>query len=111
MSRENAFDWLQSFFQSCCDGSWEHDYGCTMESGSAPGWRMTFDLNGTPYEGALLDELEDHLGPISWMRCKIEGGRYIADCSPKRLAECIEILRDVVEGRRGEVRPWANRDT
>lgn len=108
MTAESSFIWLQSFFQSNCDGDWEHDYdGCVIQSDSAPGWLLTFDLRGTPYACAELDELEDQTAPISWLRCKIESGKFIANCSPKRLAECIDILRDVVEGRRGAIAPKA----
>lgn len=93
--------WLQSFFQSNCDGNWEHDYdGCRIASDSAPGWLFTFDLRGTPYENAKLDLLEDESAPISWLRCQIADGKFTANCSPKRLAECIDLLRDVIEGRR-----------
>lgn len=96
----SPFEWLQSFFQSNCDGEWEHEYGCTIETTSDPGWKLTFELRGTTYDSLNLEELEDRQGPMSWMKCKIEDSVFIAYSSPKRLAECITLLRDLVEGRR-----------
>lgn len=96
-----ALEWLQSFFQASCNGDWEHDGGCKIESMSDPGWRITFHLAGTIYEDRTLDELHEENGPLWWLKCSITDARFVATCSPRRLGECIEILRDVVEGRRG----------
>lgn len=97
---QSPFQWLQQFFQSNCDGDWEHDNGCTIETASDPGWKFTFNLRGTSYEHLNLEELEDHQAPINWLRCKVENSTFIAFCSPRRLEDCISILRDLVEGRR-----------
>jgi hypothetical protein len=100
-----SFDWLQRFFLSNCDGEWEHEYGCKIDTMSDPGWILKFDLTGTPFETKLLEPLEDKASPTVWLKCRAEDGVFVAQCSPRRLAECIDILRDVVEGRRGHERP------
>lgn len=99
----DSFEWLQRFFLSNCDGEWEHERGCKIESMSDPGWIFQFDLTGTPHDRKALEELEDRTGPLVWLKCKVENGVFEAQCSPKRLNECIDILRDLVEGRRGYV--------
>jgi hypothetical protein len=101
----NPHEWLQQFFQSNCDGEWEHYHGCRIQSMSDPGWLLRFDLTGTEHENKRLDELADPRAPIDWLKCKPVDGVFEAQCSPRRLAECIEILRDVVEGRRGVAPP------
>ena len=100
---ENPFNWLQRFYQSLCNRKWEgdHNYACMIDNTTDPGWRFRFNLIGTSYEDMELGELRDESGPIDWLNCKMHDGLYVAMCSPRRLAQCIEILRDVVEGRRG----------
>ena len=33
---------LERWFKSRCDGSWEHDFGITIETTDNPGWLLTF---------------------------------------------------------------------
>ena len=101
----NSFDWLQQFFLSNCDGEWEHEYGCTIETMSDPGWLIRFDLRETEHAAKVLEELEDRASPLAWLKCRMEAGVFEGQCGPRRLAECIDILRDVVEGRRGTAAP------
>lgn len=101
MTEAESFDWLQRFFLSNCDGEWEHYRGCTISTDSFPGWSLKFDLNCTSYADIELDELESENGPFDQMKCRMKDGVFTAFCGPRQLAECIDILRDVVEGRRG----------
>lgn len=106
MINDPAFDWLQRFFQGLCDGVWEHDlnYCCHIESTPELGWKFKFNLINTPFEDIELDEFFDGEPPANWLKCHMRDGEFIAACSALRLVECIEILRDVVEGRRGILR-------
>jgi len=97
---DEAFDWLQRFFLSNCDGEWEHTYGCKIDTMSDPGWIFHFDLNGTPYADKTLELLEDRTSSMIWTRCEIKNGVFEAQCGPRQLRDCIDLLRDVVEGRR-----------
>lgn len=106
----NQFEWLQQFFLSNCNGEWEHSYGCKIDTMSDPGWFFQFDLMETQHAGKFLEPLEDQSSALVWLRCKLEDGVFTAQCSPRRLGECIEILRDVVEGRRGMTKERSMRD-
>ena len=98
---EDPFIWLQRFFLSNCDGAWEHEFGCKIDTMSDPGWVLRFDLTGTSYEARSLEKLEDRRAPLDWLKCKVSDGVFEGQCSPRRLGELIELLRDFVEGRRG----------
>lgn len=37
-------DRLEDWYQSNCDGDWEHGFGVTIESLDNPGWSLTADL-------------------------------------------------------------------
>ena len=79
-----------------------------IEAMSHPGWLFKFNMIGTSYEDIELDQIADNFAPLSistkpfnWIVCCMREGEFIAACSSHRLGECIDILRDVVEGRRG----------
>lgn len=47
----NAVEELQTWFQTQCNGEWEHAQGITIRSTDNPGWWVTIDLGGTHLEG------------------------------------------------------------
>ena len=34
----DALNWINGWFQSNCDGDWEHGFGITIETLDNPGW-------------------------------------------------------------------------
>ncbi len=36
--------WLQDWYRSRCDGTWEHSYGVKIDTLDNPGWLVTVDL-------------------------------------------------------------------
>ncbi len=42
---------LQNWFDSQCDGEWEHHHGVSIETLDNPGWRVKIDVNGTRLAG------------------------------------------------------------
>jgi hypothetical protein len=49
---------LDDWYQSRCDGLWEHRYGVTVETCDNPGWLMTFSDLPLP-QHRLAELLED----------------------------------------------------
>lgn len=39
----NCVQLLDGFYQHCCNGEWEHDYGITIQTCDNPGWLLTFN--------------------------------------------------------------------
>lgn len=46
----NDLQWVQNWYQSQCDGDWEHEYGIMIETVDNPGWYLTVNLIGTECE-------------------------------------------------------------
>lgn len=44
---------LNTWYQTHCDGSWEHMFGITLETMDNPGWELIVDLTDT-----LLEDVE-----------------------------------------------------
>jgi Immunity protein 53 len=42
--------WLQKWYQSQCNGDWEHSYGITIQTLDNPGWSLFVNLDGTMME-------------------------------------------------------------
>ncbi|MES1181234.1 MAG: Imm53 family immunity protein [Flavobacterium sp.] len=57
-------NWLQTWYQSQCDGHWEHSYGIKIDTVDNPGWFITIDLDGTKWsdldlESELIEKNKD----------------------------------------------------
>src|SRR5664280_3839686 len=46
----NELQQLQGWYESQCDGDWEHTYGLRIETLDNPGWSLTVDLEDTDLE-------------------------------------------------------------
>ncbi|ANI89339.1 hypothetical protein A9P82_08560 [Arachidicoccus ginsenosidimutans] len=52
----NSLVIIQNWFQSNCNGDWEHDFGIKIETLDNPGWCVTIDLEDTPLENLSVNE-------------------------------------------------------
>ncbi|MFO0948082.1 MAG: immunity 53 family protein [Planctomycetota bacterium] len=67
---------LQQWYESQCDGQWEHAYGVSIESLDNPGWLVRIDLRGSPAEGKKYSEeafglLDGNLTATRWYEIKV----------------------------------------
>ena len=67
---------LQDWYQSCCDGEWEHRYGMTIQSLDNPGWLVTIDLTGTPLADRSFTVIDAKPGAPDWMHCSVQDTRF-----------------------------------
>ncbi len=44
MRKIYMINWLENWYSSQCDGSWEHFYGIKIETLDNPGWAVEIDL-------------------------------------------------------------------
>lgn len=40
-------NWLMNWYNTQCDGNWEHDYGILIETTDNPGWSIEINLQNT----------------------------------------------------------------
>lgn len=70
---------LQRWYESQCNGEWEHHHGISIESCDNPGWWVKISLDGTPLELHKFEPItHGALGDSSsgWLRCYIEDGKW-----------------------------------
>lgn len=94
----DTLSWLQTWFQSRCDGDWEHGQGVRIRSLDNPGWAVTLDVTGTALEGAELARQREERSELDWIHVWLEGDRLEARGGPGNLGEMMERLRAILGG-------------
>ena len=81
---------LMRWYQSQCDGDWEHQHGVRMGTIDNPGWRLDVDLADTHHAGRtmrpkLLERAED-----DWVFVEVADDVFRARGGPGNLSELIK---------------------
>lgn len=98
---------LARWFKSQIDGSWESDWGVTLQTLDNPGWMLEVNLDGTPLYAVPFKHLKTKRGKDDWVECAIqdhgraggeERGRvFVAAGGPGNLEELVSIFCDWAE--------------
>lgn len=94
---ENVFEWVQTWYQSQCDGDWEHEYGIKIDTVDNPGWYVVINLMGTECEGHHFSPAESEIDDTDWYFCLTRSNNFEASCSPCNLSKVLKIFREWVE--------------
>lgn len=73
---------LQAWYESQCDGTWEHGYGVSIESADNPGWIVKIDTIGTSLEGRSFEPValglqKQNVYEREWLRCSVADGVFL----------------------------------
>ncbi len=90
---------LQQWYESYCDGDWEHGYGVSIITLDNPGWMVKINLEGTELEDRPFLAIEDLEPEYDWIRCWVEENTFHGVGGPQKLAEIIEAFLN-----------WADKD-
>ena len=93
----NELEWFERWYQSQCNGDWEHKYGAEIRSLDNPGWLLTVDLRGTTSEERSLDKVEVERSDTDWLHYWVEKKRFQAACSPLNLREVLRKFREFMD--------------
>jgi len=96
----NILKWLEDWYESNCDGDWEHQFGITIGTMDNPGWHLKLDLMYTLYQDISFTEVNIKRAEHDWILCrKID---TTIDCmgGPKNLVEIIETIKKWMEDNR-----------
>lgn len=90
---------LNNWYQSHCDGEWEHAFGIAIGTLDNPGWTLKINLQDTelqykPFAVLSIDNDDDK---DDWVYCEVEEGIFHGACGPKRLDEMLETFLDWAE--------------
>ena len=83
---------LGQWYQSHCDGDWEHDERLTIRTVDNPGWRVTVNLQGTFEVIPAMSRIDVNRGEHDWYTCWLDGSAFEAAGGPQNLPEMFDAL-------------------
>lgn len=91
-------DWLMDWYESQCDGEWEHGYGVAIDTIDNPGWSLRIELTGTKLEDRSLErQTHNYDHETEWWTCWTENNQFLAAGGPRQLGPMIDAFRGWAE--------------
>ncbi|WP_194844933.1 immunity 53 family protein [Candidatus Rhabdochlamydia porcellionis] len=90
---EDDFLWLQQWYQSYCNGDWEHTYGVCLKNTANPGWSLTINVEDTDLEYANFQQIKIDQSEQDWIFCEVKDMQFEARCGAKNLPEVLKVFR------------------
>ena len=92
--------WFQAWFQSECNGDWEHGFGVYINTIDNPGWHVQIGLVDTELGGLEIDYNLEEGTENDWYNISIKENKYNAAGDPTKLEFLLENFRALVESSR-----------
>ena len=89
---------LQEWYESQCDGDWEHSYGIKIGNIDNPGWEVKIDLRDTELENIEFSEVSYGVGQQAeasgddWLLCRKVENEFDGCGGPRKLTEILEVF-------------------
>ena len=83
---------LQLWYSRQCDGSWEHQYGVSIDTLDNPGWTVVVDLVGTDLQTMQMESIVGEKNEHDWLQCKIEDGKFVGNGGPLKLDAILRLF-------------------
>ncbi len=96
-NRHLLLQWLQEWFCSQCDGSWEEAYGITILTDGNKGWTLMIDIEETELKTCSFEALSIHHSDQDWLQCYVKDLKFQGSCAPLNLTQLLEVFRTWVE--------------
>ncbi|MBV5264024.1 immunity 53 family protein [Pinisolibacter aquiterrae] len=91
----DVLDWFARWYESQCDGDWEHGFGPSIGTLDNPGWSLEIDLTGTDCDGRTLERItHNYEHETGWWTCWTDGNVFRGAGGPLRLRSLLEAFRD-----------------
>ncbi len=97
----NAIVFLMQWYQSQCNGDWEHQNGIRIRTIDNPGWSIDIDLEGTPLAGLVAAPALTERTEEDWTFFEVKEGLFRARGGPGNLLELIAHFSALVRDNTG----------
>jgi hypothetical protein len=94
---DQLIGYLQGWYQSYCNGDWEHNKNILIESKEGMGWSVFINLEETNLEGEIFDDVKIERAEGDWVHCAVEENAFRAKCGLCNLVEVLKIFREWAE--------------
>lgn len=89
--------WIQQWYQSQCNGVWEHKNGITIETLDNPGWLVKIDLASTGMEEKSFEKIFVDLSDEDWISCQVQNGQFVGRGGPFKLGTILHAFKTFVQ--------------
>ena len=97
----NSLQELQQWYQSQCDGDWEHSYGVKIDTLDNPGWSVTIELTDTELADRPFTDMQRLEHGTDWIHCRVRDRKFEGHGGPFMLEEIIGVFLAWVKGDDG----------
>lgn len=95
---KSVLERLEDWYESMCNGDWEHTYGVFISNVDNPGWSLKVELTDTYlYEVPFSERKIERENPNDWIICRLEDGEFIGYGGPRNLTELLQTFLDWAE--------------
>lgn len=94
---KNTLQWLQTWYESQCNGDWEHQYGVSIKTLGNPGWDLKIDIYNTHLEGFEVDYQVVEKSESDWYSYKADKYKFEAFGDPSKLETLILKFKEIAE--------------
>lgn len=91
MTTSNTLNDFQTWYDSHCDGDWEHDWRVRISTLDNPGWDVRVNLDDTETPNAL-ERVDVERGPNDWYSCWVRERVFYGVGGPANLAAILELF-------------------
>ncbi len=77
--------WLQNWYQSNGDGTWEHGCGVHIDTVDNPGWHATINSRATKYEALVATAITLDRDDDDWVHCFVKDLKFEGAGEPRNL--------------------------
>lgn len=74
--KNDDFAWLIEWYDSQCDGDWEHENGIQINTLDNPGWVLKVGLNETELQNKTFKKIKIDRSDTDWLCCFVEDNIY-----------------------------------
>lgn len=89
--------WIEQWYLSHCDDSWEHSYGVKIKTISNANWAVLIDVMETELENKKFSEIKNITSQQDWIECNVENGIFNGKGDAKKLMTILNIFKKWTE--------------
>lgn len=91
---------IEKWFDSRCNGVWEHSKGISIASTDNPGWLVEIDVDEemTAFTPISRGECRDNIFYGDWLSCEIKEGKFVG--AGRHLFEILDVFIRCVQTRK-----------
>lgn len=83
---------LEKWYQSNCNGVWEHRNGIKISCIDNPGWSVCIDLEGTSLEHKSMANISLDKSDDDWIHCEVKGLQFTGHGDPHKLSAILQVF-------------------